>query len=1034
MALRTRKNRKNPILESIEYRPANPSYSRRSDEGWDKAVLEANIVRRGMAFFAAIGNESPSIFNKNWWIGKVMDWSMNNEDFKIQLFRFIDVLPYLTTEEMLVRHIQEYFSEGQSVPAVLRLGAKSTSLAGKLGTTVLGRTIRKNLEMMALQFIIGGTVTETVKNLTKLREKNGFAFTLDILGEAVVSETEASNYVTSYLDLLDGVGQAQTPWKALGEDSSSDLDWSVAPKINVSIKPSALCPHADPADFEGTVSHMLERIRPVYRRVKELGGFLCIDTEMRKLRHVIIELYKRLRSDEEFRDYPHLGLAMQCYLNDSDADLDGLLAWSRELGLPISIRLVKGAYWDYEVVNARQKGWEVPVYTVKQESDLAFERLAEKILRNHDICHFAVASHNVRSVCAVMEMAEMLKVPRERVEFQALYGMAEPFRNALLKMTGRVRLYCPHGQLLPGMAYLIRRLLENTANESFLRQTFVEGVDAERLLQDPAQVLKRMHAQAEKPDEQGRPGLSPFRNTALADFSEQTMRQGFVSAIAAVKGQLGRTYALVINGKDITTDDIIDSVNPAQPAQVIGRVCQAGTEEISSAVEAAQGAFPTWRDTPGPERARYLIRAAEILQGRINEICAWQILEEGKQWRQAYNDVAEAIDFLQYYARDMIRLSEPQHLGHAPGEINEYFYEPKGIAAVISPWNFPLAIACGMCSAALVTGNCVIFKPSNQSPIMGHILVQAFQEAGLPNGVFNFTPGRGSVMGDFLVDHPAISLIAFTGSMEVGLRIIERAGRTGPEQANVKKIICEMGGKNAIIIDDDADLDEAVPSVLDSAFTFQGQKCSACSRVIVLDTVYERFMERLKDAAQSWQIGPAEDPANQMGPVIDAAAQRSILEYVELAHQEGQVLYASDVPDQGFYAPLTIVEGITPEHRLAQEEIFGPVLAVMRADNFDQALDWANSTRFALTGAVFSRSPEHLEQARKEFRVGNLYFNRGSTGALVERQPFGGSKMSGVGTKAGGPDYLLHFMDPRTVTENTLRRGFAPIRRDDEWV
>jgi len=996
--------------------------------------LEANTLRRGKAFFAAIGEESPSIFNKNWWIGKVMDWSMRNEDFKIQLFRFIDVLPCLTTEEMLVRHIQEYFSAEESVPAVLRLGAKSTGLAGKLGMNVLGRTIRKNLEMMALQFIIGGTVAETVKHLNRLRKKQDFAFTLDILGEAVVSETEAQAYVANYLDLLDGVGQAQAGWQPLGEDSPSDLDWSAAPKINVSIKPSALCPHADPADFDGTVDRMLARIRPVYRKIRDLGGFLCIDTEMCKLRHVIIELYKRLRSDEEFKDYPHLGLAMQCYLKDSDADLNGLLAWSREMGLPISIRLVKGAYWDYEVLHARQSGWEVPVYTVKHETDLAFERCAEKILRNHDICHFAVASHNVRSVCAVMEMAKLLKVPKERIEYQALYGMAEPFRNALLKMTGQVRLYCPHGQLLPGMAYLIRRLLENTANESFLRQTFVDGIDTERLLEDPALALERVSSQAEKAVEQTHSGLPPFRNTAQAGFSKQAVREDLIKAIGAVRGQLGRTYALVINGQDITSDDLVDSVNPAEPAQVIGRVCQAGPEEISTAIEAAQAAFPAWRDLPGAERAQYLIKSAKILQRRIHEICAWQILEEGKQWRQAHMDVTEAIDFLNYYAREMIRLSKPQYLGHAPGEINEYLYEPKGIAAVISPWNSPLAIACNMCAAALVTGNCVIFKPSNQSPVVGHILMQAFAEAGLPQGVVNFTPGRGSVMGDFLVDHPAISLITFTGSMERGLRIIERAGQTGPDQENVKKVVCEMGGKNAIIIDDDADLDQAVPSVLDSAFGFQGQKCSACSRVIVLDTVYERFTERLKDAAQSWQIGPAEDPANQMGPVIDRVAQRSILAYIELAQQEGKILYSSEVPAQGFYVPLTIVEGITPAHRLAQEEIFGPVLSVMRVNSFAQALAWANATRFALTGAVFSRSPEHLDQARREFRVGNLYFNRRSTGALVGRQPFGGAKMSGVGTKAGGPDYLLHFMDPRTVTENTLRRGFAPMRGDDDWI
>ena len=1030
----THQNRKKTSIEPLHNPAAGHPDKSRSAPDLDRSQLEANIAESGRAFFKRIGSESPSVFNKNWWISKVMDWSMRHEDFKIQLFRFIDVLPYLTTEEMLVSHIQEYFSNEASVPAVLRLGARSTGMAGKLGTNLLGKTIRKNLEMMALQFIVGGTVEETVKNLGRLRQKQGFAFTLDILGEATVSETEADAYIHSYMDLLEGVGRAQGQWKTLGEDGSSDLDWSAAPKINVSIKPSALYAHADPADFEGTVAHMLERVKPVYRRVKALGGFLCIDTEMRALRHVIIELYKRLRSDEEFAAYPHLGLAMQCYLNDSDADLDGLLAWSRATGLNISIRLVKGAYWDYEVVHARQNGWDVPVYTVKQESDLAFERCSEKILRHHDICHFAVASHNVRSVCAVIEMARMLKVPRERYEFQALYGMAEPFRNALLKMTDQVRLYCPHGQLLPGMAYLIRRLLENTANESFLRQTFVDGVQMERLLEDPAKAVERIREEtcAERAgDKAGKPA---FRNAPLADLSDAGVRDSFVQALADVKGRLGKTYPLHINGKDVLTEDMIDSVNPAQPDQVIGRICQAGTHEIEQAIEAAQGAFKTWRNVPAPARAEVLTRTAKILERRIYEICAWQILEEGKQWRQAYNDVDEAIDFLNYYACEMLRLNEPRYQGHAPGEVNEYFYQPKGIGAVISPWNFPLAIACGMCSAAIVTGNCVIFKPSNLSPVMGHILSEAFQEAGLPDGVFNFTPGRGSVMGDFLVDHPAISLIAFTGSMEVGLRIIERAGKASPGQINVKKIICEMGGKNAIIIDDDADLDVAVPAVLDSAFTFQGQKCSACSRLIVLDTVYDRFVERLVDAARSWKIGPAEDPAFHMGAVIDSQAYKTILEYADLARQEGSILYESDVPEQGYFVPLTIAEGFTPANRLAQEEVFGPVLAVMRASDFDQALAWANDTRFALTGAVFSRSPEHLDQARREFRVGNLYLNRGSTGALVDRQPFGGFNMSGVGTKAGGPDYLLHFMDPRTVTENTLRRGFAPIRQDDEWV
>jgi len=361
-------------------------------------------------------------------------------------------------------------------------------------------------------------------------------------------------------------------------------------------------------------------------------------------------------------------------------------------------------------------------------------------------------------------------------------------------------------------------------------------------------------------------------------------------------------------------------------------------------------------------------------------------------------------------------------------------YQPKGIAAVIAPWNFPLAISCGMSSAAIVAGNPVLYKPAGPSSVIGFTLSEIFRKAGLPAGVFNYVPGRGSVMGDYLVEHPDIALIAFTGSMEVGHRIISKASVVHPGQKQIKKVIAELGGKNAIIIDDDADLDEAIREVLHSAFAFQGQKCSACSRVIVVEPIYAKFIERLVEGAKSLAIGPAEDPTYFMGPVVDDKAQQNVLKYIDIAKNEGKTLYSSPVPASGYYAPLTIVDGITPEHRIAQEEVFGPILAVMKVKNFDQAIEWANSTRYSLTGALFSRSPKHLEKAREQFNVGNLYLNRGSTGALVERHPFGGFNMSGIGSKAGGPDYLLQFMDPRLVCENTMRRGFAPIEEDDDWI
>ena len=976
--------------------------------------LEDAILARGREFFERIGSETPSVFNKNWWTGKVMDFAMGNERFKVQLFRFIDVLPSLTTDESLARHIREYFGEDEGVPKVLRWGFKATGLGGRFATRMLGRTIRKNLERMARDFIVGAEPRESVKALGKLRKK-GFGFTLDVLGEATITEDEADAYVANYLDLLDALGGAQHSWPALG--GGDGLDWGDAPKINVSLKPSALYSQVNPVDFEGSVTGILARLEPIARKVVALGGSLCIDIEMRKLKSITFELFRRLRSAPEFRDYPRFGIAVQTYLREADEDVEGLLDWARREGLPFSIRLVKGAYWDYETALAAQYEWPVPVYTVKEHTDAAFERNAVRILRNHDICHLACASHNVRSVSTVLETARALGVPEHRYEFQALYGMAEPFRKALLGMTDRVRLYCPHGDMLPGMAYLIRRLLENTSNESFLKQTFVDSVEMDRLLAPP-------RPDAPEPESEARGG---FHNEPFPDWERAEVRERYARAITEVRGQLGKAIPLHIGGEDVTTEDLSDSVNPAQPSEVIGTACQAGPAEAQRAIAAAKDAFPAWRDTPETERAAILRRAADSARDRIDVLSAWMTLEGGKQWQQGYLDTAEAIDFLDYYADEIERLATPRRMGNAPGEANVMFYQPKGVAAVIAPWNFPLAISCGMCAAALAAGNTVVFKPSRLTPVIGRMLCDLLREAGVPAGAFNYLPGRGSQIGDLIVEHPDVALIAFTGSMDVGLRIIEKAARTREGQMSVKKVIAEMGGKNAIIIDDDADLDEAVPAVIYSAFGYQGQKCSACSRVIVLDAIYDRFIGRLVAAARSMSIGPAEDPANVLGPVIDGSAQQSIREYIALAEQEGTLLFRSHVPEEGFYVPVTIVGGITPEHRIAQEEVFGPVLAVMRAESFEQALAWANSTRFALTGGVFSRSPGHLDDARREFRVGNLYLNRGCTGAIVARQPFGGFKRSGIGSKAGGPDYLLQFLDPRTVTENTMRRGFVPV-------
>ena len=604
-------------------------------------------------------------------------------------------------------------------------------------------------------------------------------------------------------------------------------------------------------------------------------------------------------------------------------------------------------------------------------------------------------------------------------EFQMLFGMAEPVKHAVRRMGYAVREYTPVGALIPGMAYLVRRLLENTSNEGFLRKTFAEGTERDLLLAGP-----QPWPGETPPVEQE--GTAPFRNEAPLDFSRKDCRDECRAAIEQVRANLGRHYPALVGGRETNGSEKIVSVNPAEPQQIVGEIASVSREDVAEALAAARAAQPSWEKLGARARAGFLFRAAEIARSRRKELMAWQIFETGKNWAEADADVCEAIDFFEYYGREMLRLGEPFKLGNAPGEDNRYFYRARGVALVIAPWNFPLAISAGMVSAALVTGNTVLYKPSSASPVIGWQLVAILREAGLPDGVLNFIPGRGEVVGGRLAEHAGIDLIVFTGSREVGLGLVERAGRPAAGARSVKRVIAEMGGKNAIIVDADADLDQAVAGVMQSAFGYQGQKCSACSRVIVLAGYYERFLERLTEAVKGIRVGPAEDPANFMGPLIDRTSRERVERYLTLARQQGRIAVQGEAPQGECYVAPAVVIDLPADSTILREEIFGPLLAVVKAKDMDEALAIANDSDYALTGGLYSRSPANIRKAAREFAAGNLYINRGITGAIVGRQPFGGFMMSGVGSKAGGPDYLLQFMEPRVVTENTLRRGFSP--------
>jgi RHH-type transcriptional regulator, proline utilization regulon repressor / proline dehydrogenase / delta 1-pyrroline-5-carboxylate dehydrogenase len=470
----------------------------------------------------------------------------------------------------------------------------------------------------------------------------------------------------------------------------------------------------------------------------------------------------------------------------------------------------------------------------------------------------------------------------------------------------------------------------------------------------------------------------------------------------------------------------VPSVNPAKPTQVVGYWARATVADADAAVAAAQAAFPAWRAKPVNERAALLDRVADIMEARRMELNALEILEAGKPWVEADGDISEAIDFCRFYAVEMRRLGKPAVTQAVPGERCVQLWTPRGVGVAIAPWNFPLAILCGLVTAPLVGGNTVIIKPAEQTSIIGAVLMEILMEAGVPAGVVNFLPGYGEDVGAHLVAHKDVDFVAFTGSRAVGLKIWETAGRTLPGQRNLKKVVCEMGGKNALVIDNDADLDEAIPAALYSAFGFSGQKCSALSRLIVLHEVYDHFVERFVNACGSYPIGDPTQPGTIIGPVIDEDAQKKILSLIEQGKKEAKLAFQGRAPAEGYFVPPTVFTNVKPEHVIAREEIFGPVVAILRAKTLDEAFAMVNGTEYALTGGMFSRSPKALQRAEQEMLVGNLYLNRGITGAIVERHPFGGFKMSGGGTKAGGRGYLENFLFPRVVAENVMRRGFTP--------
>jgi 1-pyrroline-5-carboxylate dehydrogenase len=511
---------------------------------------------------------------------------------------------------------------------------------------------------------------------------------------------------------------------------------------------------------------------------------------------------------------------------------------------------------------------------------------------------------------------------------------------------------------------------------------------------------------------------SEFTNEPFVDFAKAENRAAMEAALKKVGAELGREYPMWIGGKEIITTAKMMSVNPSHPKQVVGIFQSATAEMANDAVESASQAFESWKRVPAERRVECVFKAADLVRQRKFEISALICYEVGKSWIEADADTAETIDFLEFYGREMLRFAGQHEVTPMKGEKNYLTYIPLGVGAVIPPWNFPAAIATGMSAAALVTGNTVVLKPSEESPATAAKMVEILYEAGIPKNALQFITGAGEVVGEAMVKHPKTRFIAFTGSKDVGLLISEAASKRAPGQIWIKRAVLEMGGKDATIVDEEADVDAAVEGVAQAAFGYQGQKCSACSRAIVSEKVYDSFVAKLTERAKKVTVGPSEDPANYMGPVVSEMALKTVMGYIDVGKKEGRVLVGGGrAPGDGYFVQPTVIADVDPKARIAQEEIFGPVLAVIKARDFDHALEIANDTEFGLTGAVYSRNAAKLEKAQEAFHVGNLYLNRKCTGAMVGAHPFGGFNMSGTDSKTGGKDYLLHFLQAKSVAE-----------------
>ena len=982
-------------------------------------------------------NESPLESQRN----KLFERCIQDPTFKSGLLGFLELYPSLTTPTLFAEHLDEYLGSIDLGP----LFGAGAAIA-KRAPLLLNPIIKTLVEQTAKSFIIEETI-EKAATMTQNLTTKGTYLTIDILGELTASSNAAARYEQSCLHALDILNHT------FGTNTTTPEG---KPVINLSTKVSALSAHFDPLDYNGTKKDVLTRLLPIALRAKEIGAFLNIDMEHYQYRDLITSIFTDLINHPELKNYPHLGTVVQAYLKDSPSTINNLLTAANKRNTPFTIRLVKGAYWDQEIVIARQNGWEIPVFEHKFETDQNYEFLTQTLLHHHSTLHTALGTHNLRSIAHGLAVKEHFRVQDSTFETQLLYGMGGPIAKALIERKHQVRLYGPVGSFVEGMGYFVRRILENTANGSFLRK-LDPNTPLDDLLSPPTSSTTETSIQTTpyKPTKRWFHYLLPFLTPTLsppmitstelppplwnhpqAAWHTASARDSMDHALDRLQQKINRgglNYYSTANHEEQPRDDAIYSFNPSIDSIIdyehistpLGKVTRATPQHIECAIKAAANAFPSWKNASPQNRSDIIKKMGQIMAERTYDLAALICLEAGKPRREAHADVIEAIDFCTYYANQSQELFNQRHTQRVPGEKNTGTYVPQGPMSIIAPWNFPLAILVGMTTAALATGNTVVMKPSPETPLIAAEFASIAKNAGIPDGVLNYIVAKNEDAKQ-LVESPLIYKVIFTGSVGVGSWIYETVAKQREHQTHLKTAICEMGGKNAVIVDDTADLDQAVKGIVYSAFGFSGQKCSATSKVIVLDSILDEFTSRLLEAVSSLQVGPAHLPGTDVGPVINRTAYEKITRCVTNSINEGTIplLLGKQEHTHGYYIHPTILK-TDPQNSIATTEVFGPVLALMQASNFNAAITILNGTSFGLTAGLYSRTPSHHREFQHSANAGNLYINRGTTGAIVERHPFGGFNMSGTGPKAGGENYLKAFVYEKHCATNTVLNGYV---------